>query len=121
MSLSAPEQRALAKIERALRSRDPLLDSLFATFTSLTWREAIPVREQIERRGWRPQPIALVPIAFVLIVAIIAVGSLSAASRRCAPSQAAASQAAADQPVAGAASRWDRGCPARMTSRPKTP
>lgn len=111
MSLTAPEQRALAKIERALRSRDPLLDSLFATFTSLTWREAIPAREQIERRGWRPQPIALVPIAFVLIVAIIAVGSLAQTARPCAPGQAATS----------AASHRDRGCPARMTSRPKTP
>jgi 2-polyprenyl-6-methoxyphenol hydroxylase-like FAD-dependent oxidoreductase len=93
MSLTASEQRALARIERALRSRDPLLESLFATFTSLTWREAMPARERVQRRGWRPRMITLVPLAFVLIAAIIAVGSLGAASRSCAPGQAAASAA----------------------------
>ena len=111
MSLTGSEQRALARIERALRSRDPLLESLFATFTSLTSREAMPAREQVRRHGRRPRMIALVPLTFVLIAAIIAVGSLGAASRSCAPGQAAAS----------AASRWDRACPARMISWPKAP
>ena len=111
MSLTASEQRALARIERALRSHDPLLESLFATFTLLTWREALPAREQVKGRGWRPRMITLVPLAFVLIAAIIAVGSLGAASRSCAPGQAAAS----------AVSRWDRACPARMISWPKAP
>jgi Protein of unknown function (DUF3040) len=83
MSLAASEERALAKIERVLRSRDPLLESLFATFTALTCREALPAREQIQRRGWRPRPAALVPLAFLLIVAIIAAGSLAAASPAC--------------------------------------
>jgi DUF3040 family protein len=78
VSLTASEQRALARIEHALRSRDPLLESLFATFTSLTWREALPAREQVQRRGWRPRMIAVVPLTFVLVAAIIAVGSLGA-------------------------------------------
>jgi|SRR5262245_4349864 len=111
MSLTASEQRALAGIECGLRSRDPLLESLFATFTLLTWREAMPAREQVQRRGCPPRMVTLVPLAFVLIAAIIAVGSLGASPRPCAPGQAAAS----------AASRWDRGCPARMISWPKAP
>ncbi len=102
MSLTASEQRALARIEHALRSRDPLLESLFATFTSLTWREALPAREQVQRRGWRPRMIALVPLAFVLIAAIIA----------------RARSAPADYPAAPRPSGWLTVFPAQAAGAP---
>jgi hypothetical protein len=61
MSLTASEQRALARIERRLRAREPRLQSLFATFTSLTARDGFPEREQLERRAWRLWPITARP------------------------------------------------------------
>ena len=85
MSLSASEARALTRIERALLSRDPRLRSLFSTFTRLTWQEAMPAREQLRRRGWRPQPGVVIAIALALAVAMVVVGAIASPPRTCAP------------------------------------
>lgn len=119
MSLTASEQRALAKIERVLQAREPRLRSLFATFTSLTWQEGLPAREQLQRRRWRPRSIAAAPVTLLLIVAIIAVGALSASTRACGPARPTA--AALGRPAAsagGAVGRWDPACPSRRPPAP---
>jgi len=83
MSLSASEVRALSRIEQALLSRDPRLRSLFSIFTRLTWQEAMPTREQLRRRRWRPRPGVVILAAIALAVGMIIVGSLTAPPRAC--------------------------------------
>jgi len=78
MSLSASEVRTLSRIDRALSSRDPRLRSLFSIFTRLTLQEAMPAREQIRRRGWRPHPGIVILIAIALAVGMVVMGSLTA-------------------------------------------
>jgi Protein of unknown function (DUF3040) len=87
MSLSASEVRALSRIEQALLSRDPRLRSLFSIFTRLTSQEAMPAREQIRPRGWRPHPRIVILIAAVLAVGMIIVGALNSPPRACAPNR----------------------------------
>ena len=87
MSLSASEARALTRIERALLSRDPRLSSLFSTFTRLTWREAMPAREQLRRPRWRTQPGVVIAIALALAVAMVVVGAIVSPPRVCAPTR----------------------------------
>jgi hypothetical protein len=50
MSLPTRQQHALDQIETSLQSADPRLKSMFATFTRMTSREAMPARESICRR-----------------------------------------------------------------------
>jgi Protein of unknown function (DUF3040) len=50
MSLPTRQQHVLDQIEASLQSGDPRLKSMFATFTRLTSREAMPARESICRR-----------------------------------------------------------------------
>jgi cobalamin synthase len=85
--LSASEVRALSRIEQALLSCDPRLRSLFSIFTRLTWQEAMPAREQIRRRGWRPHPRIAILVAAVLAVGMIIVGALNSPPRACAPNR----------------------------------
>jgi hypothetical protein len=110
MSLSASEVRALSRIEQALLYRDPRLKSLFSIFTRLTWQEAMPVREQIRRRGWRPHSHIVILIAAVLAAGMIIIGALTSPPRACAPARLA-------PVIAKAASH---GCPAGPTSAPPT-
>ena len=53
MSLPASQQRALGKIEKALADDHPGLGPLFAIFTQLAGREAMPGRVpySIRKRG----------------------------------------------------------------------
>lgn len=88
MSLTASEQRVLARIERVLQARDPRLQSLFATFTSLTSQEAFPDREQLRQRA-RLRPIAAAPLVLLLVVAIVVIGVLGGAAHACGPGRAA--------------------------------
>ena len=85
MSLSASEARALTRIERALLSRDPGLRSLFSTFTSLTWREAMPAWEQLRRPRWRPRPGVVIAIGLVLAFAMVVLGAIVSPPRGCTP------------------------------------
>jgi Protein of unknown function (DUF3040) len=85
MSLSAAEVRTLTRIERALLSRDPRLRSLFSMFTRLTWQEAMPAREQLRRRRWRPQPGVVIVIGLALALAMVVMGALVSPPRACAP------------------------------------
>jgi Protein of unknown function (DUF3040) len=110
MSLSASEVRALSRIERTLLSRDPRLRSLFSIFTRLTRQEAMPVREQIGRRGWRHRPGTLILIAAVLAAGMIIIGALNSPPRVCAPARLA--------PVI--AKTASHACPAGPTSAPTT-
>jgi len=110
MSLSASEVRALSRIEQALLSRDPRLRSLFSIFTRLTSQEAMPAREQIRPRGWRPHPGTVILIAAVLAVSMIIVGAFNSPSRACAPARLA--------PVIVKAA--SHGCPAGPASAPAT-
>ena len=110
MSLSASEARALTRIEQSLLSRDPRLRSLFSMFTRLTWREAMPAREQLRRRRWRPHPSVAIAIAVALAVALVVVGSLVSPPRACAPDRLG--------PVI--ARTMGHGCPAATTPAPTT-
>jgi Protein of unknown function (DUF3040) len=116
MSLTASEQRALARIERVLRTREPWLQSLFATFTSLTSREALPEREQLRRRAWRRWPITAAPLLVMLIAAIIVVGLIGGVSRNCGLGRAAIT--APGRPATSSAGRWDRACPPQASYTP---
>jgi Protein of unknown function (DUF3040) len=116
MSLTASEQRALARIERVLRAREPRLQSLFATFTSLTSREALPEREQLRRRAWRRWPITAAPLLVMLIAAIIVVGLIGGVSRNCGLGRAAIT--APGRPATSSAGRWDRACPPQASYTP---
>jgi Protein of unknown function (DUF3040) len=106
MSLSASEARTLTRIERSLLSRDPRLSSLFSTFTQLTWREAMPAREQLRRPGWRSQPGIAIAIALALAVAMVVVGAIVSPPRGCAPARLGPTIARALAP----------GCPAGTSS-----
>jgi Protein of unknown function (DUF3040) len=116
MSLTAAEQRALARIERVLRAREPRLQSLFATFTSLTSREAFPEREQLRRRAWRLRPITAAPLVVMLIAAIVVMGLIGGVSPSCGLGRAAIK--APGRPAASSASRWDRACPPQTSYTP---
>jgi hypothetical protein len=85
MSLSAAEARALTRIEQALLSRDPRLRSLFSTFTRLTWQEAMPAREQLQRRRWRAGPGLVIAIGLALALAMVVMGAVVSPPRACAP------------------------------------
>jgi hypothetical protein len=102
MSLSASEVRTLTGIERALLSRDPRLRSLFSIFTRLTWHEAMPAREQLQRRRWRPGPVVVIAIGLVLALAMVVTGAIVSPPRACAPAQLGATVARSLAP----------GCPA---------
>jgi hypothetical protein len=102
MSLSAAEVRTLTRIERALLSRDPRLRSLFSIFTRLTWQEAMPAREQLRRRRWRPQPCVVIAIGLALALTMVVMGALVSPPRACAPVRPGASVAKSLAP----------GCPA---------
>jgi hypothetical protein len=52
MSLPARQQRVLGRIEHSLRTGDPRLRSMFATFTKLTRGQQMPRLEQLESRSW---------------------------------------------------------------------
>ena len=106
MSLSASEARALTRIERSLLSRDPRLRSLFSIFTRLTWREAMPAREQLRRPRWRTQPGVVIAIALALAVAMVVVGAIVSPPRGCAPARLGPTIAKALAP----------GCPAGTSS-----
>jgi hypothetical protein len=74
MSFPTRQQRTLDRIEKTLLADDPLLGSLFATFTSLASPEAMPRIEWVESRRWQllqaVAPFALVTI-FVTVVACV--------------------------------------------------
>lgn len=53
MSLPASQQRALGKIEKALADDHPGLGPLFAIFTQLAGREAMPATERVTARSRR--------------------------------------------------------------------
>jgi hypothetical protein len=83
MSLPASEARVLTRIEDGLVARDPRFRSLFAIFTRLTWQEAMPAREQLRGRRWRPRPSPVIVIALVLVVVGVVLGSLARPVRGC--------------------------------------
>jgi hypothetical protein len=53
MSLPTSQRRALTQIERTLADDHPSLGPLFAVFTRLTDREAMPVTERVTAQRWR--------------------------------------------------------------------
>jgi hypothetical protein len=87
MSLPASEVRVLTRIEEGLLSRDPRLKSLFTIFTRLTRQEAMPAREQLQRRRWRPERRAVILLALMLTVVGVVVASLAVPGRACSPVQ----------------------------------
>ncbi len=72
MSLAPREQRALARIEHALRISDPRLVARLATFTALTSRGTVPRWKWLS--PWRLRLQRLIPLA--LPAAAVALGLL---------------------------------------------
>ena len=76
MSLPASQRRALNQIERTLADDHPSLGPLFAIFTRLTGREAMPVTERVTARQWRwqgrwrPRLVTLVALAMAMGVLV---------------------------------------------------
>ena len=78
MSLPASQRRALNQIERTLADDHPSLGPLFAIFTRLTGREAMPVTERVTarqwrwrwQRRWRPRLVTLVALAMAMGVLV---------------------------------------------------
>jgi hypothetical protein len=69
MSLPTRQQHVLDQIESSLQSGDPRLKSMFATFTRLTSRDAMPARESICRRlTTRTMVISAVVVAMLGLV-----------------------------------------------------
>jgi hypothetical protein len=69
MSLPASQRRALNQIEKALADDHPSLGPLFAIFTRLTGREAMPVSERVSARSWpqmRPGLLTLAGLAMAI-------------------------------------------------------
>jgi hypothetical protein len=83
MSLTASEVRVLSRIEEGLLSRDPRLKSLFAIFTRLTRQEAMPAREQLRRRRWRPGAGMAILIGLVLAAVAVSLASLAVPAHAC--------------------------------------
>jgi hypothetical protein len=77
MSLPASQRRALNQIEKTLADDHPSLGPLFAIFTRLTGREAMPVTERVTARPWRWR---VPPAVLTLAGLAMAIGTLLAIS-----------------------------------------
>jgi hypothetical protein len=77
MSLPASQRRALNQIEKTLADDHPSLGPLFAIFTRLTGREAMPVTERVTARPWRWR---VPPTVLTLAGLAMAIGTLVAIS-----------------------------------------
>jgi hypothetical protein len=77
MSLPASQRRALNQIEKTLADDHPSLGPLFAIFTRLTGREAMPVNERVTARPWRWR---VRPAVLTLFGLAMAIGTLVAIS-----------------------------------------
>ena len=101
MSLPASQRRALNQIERTLADDHPTLGPLFAIFTRLTGREAMPVTEQVTARPWRwqrrirPRLVTVVGLAIVT-GALLTLSLMLPRTQACAPG--AVTSAAAHTP-----------------------
>ncbi|MGD0700538.1 MAG: hypothetical protein ABSA02_11710 [Trebonia sp.] len=104
MSLPAGQQRALNRIEQTLAHDDPGLGPLFATFTKLVGREAMPVTERVTARRWwlrwqrRVSPTVATLVGLAMAVAALFTLSLTMASPPVCPGTVIA-VAAHTQPV----------------------
>jgi Protein of unknown function (DUF3040) len=79
MSLPASQRRALNQIEKTLADDHPSLGPLFAIFTRLTGREAMPVSERVSAAPWRWQR-RMRPAVVTLAGLALAIGTLVAIS-----------------------------------------
>lgn len=71
MSLSAHERRVLHDIDDRIRTSDPRLASLLATFSRLTAAEEMPAREQVRRAALGA--LGGVLLWFAIVLGLIAV------------------------------------------------
>ena len=89
MSLPASQRRALNQIERTLADDHPTLGPLFAIFTRLTGREAMPVTERVTARPWRwqrwirPRLVTIVGLAMAMGV-LVAISVMLPGPQECA-------------------------------------
>jgi hypothetical protein len=95
MSLPTRQQLVLDQIELTLQAGDPRLKSMFATFTRLTSREAMPTTEAICAR--LPRPVALISIMVVTVLGAVLLSVLAAGT--------ACPRLSSDQAVTSAAVR----------------
>lgn len=90
MSLPACQQRALDRIEKTLLADDPRFGSLFAIFTRLTWREAMPGIELVKSGQWHSlRPFAAIAIALIAVASVLMLTLLTPRLPICLPSAAA--------------------------------
>ena len=89
MSLPASQRRALIQIEKTLADDHPGLGPLFAIFTGLTGREAMPVTERVTARPWRwqrrmwPRVVTVVGLAMAMGV-LVAISVMLPGPQECA-------------------------------------
>jgi hypothetical protein len=107
MSLPVSQQRALDRIETALRVSDPVLISLFSTFARLSTGEEMPRVEELKVRGrwlrawlWRLgvrggrltarprariRALILIPVALAATACALLIGGGTPGPTRCSP------------------------------------
>jgi hypothetical protein len=68
MSLPTRQQHVLDQIETSLQTADPRLKSMFASFTRMTSREAMPAREAICRTLPRAMLVGVLVVAMLGLV-----------------------------------------------------
>jgi Protein of unknown function (DUF3040) len=95
MTLPARQQAILDKIEAALHASDPRLKGMFAIFTRLASRDAMPTTEAIVAR--LPRPAVLISIVLVGVLSVVLLGLFSVGT--------ACPRLSSDQEVAPAAVR----------------
>jgi hypothetical protein len=89
MSLPACQQRALNRMEGALRASEPQLASMFAMFSRLNAGEPVGAERLTRKRRWLQQGTAMYAIVLVPVMfAAIIVGALLGGSRSTAACEA---------------------------------
>jgi Protein of unknown function (DUF3040) len=109
MSLPARQQQALDKIDRALQSADPKLKSMFAIFTRLTSREAMPTTEAIVAK--LPRPMVMISIMVVTVLSAVLLSVLAAGTEcpRLSSDQVVASAAVRLAACRDSTAAWSKG------------
>jgi len=109
MSLPTRQQQALDKIELALQAADPRLKAMFAIFTRLTSRDAMPTTEAIAAKLPRPMMAISILVVTVLGAVLLSVLAAGTACPRLSSDQAVTSAAVRLAACRDNTAAWSKG------------